>query len=460
MFKESFQIAAFLALIGALHADAEPLQYGRAIAPDVEAPPSIAEYEAEIAKLQAEHGVDGFALAEPWLGLGLAQQKAGDHAGAEESFANALQIRRTQLGLNDPGQIPIIDLLIDSHLAQRDWEQVDAHFRLLMSVHRENFGDTAAELIPIYMRYARWQLDASRLATKTRRYEHLVLGEEAAAQAHTLATVAYGQRDPRLVKIVHLRAAIAFDIAAYVSTTSPPTIQGTTNLDGLVSDIDIVRDPLGNVHLVLTSSPDLSAFIMRENDRALWTRGRWIDAFVSGRDALEEAVEIQDSAGDVPGQALALTLLGDWHFLYDRRLTAGKHYAEAQRLLAANRADPVATALSKPRALPAFDTAAAGPSTALASASDARYAVARFVVDVKGYARKIEIVETQPAGDKELVRTARRLVRASRFRPRIDNGKAVRTTGVEARYVIPHPEDERKTRKVRRSLNWATSAGP
>lgn len=180
---------------------------------------------------------------------------------------------------------------------------------------------------------------------------------------------------------------------------------------------------------------------MRQNDRALWTRGRWIDAFVSGRKALEEAAEIQQGAGDVPGEAEALMLLGDWHFLYDRRHTAAKHYAAAERLLAASGADPVATALSKPRALPAF--AATGPSPVLTSASDARYAVVRFVVDVKSYARKIEIVETQPAADKELARRARKLVRASRFRPRIDNGKVVRTTGVEMRYLIPHPEDER-----------------
>ena len=107
MVTKSSRTAVIAALIAASHAGAEPLPYGKSIAPDATA---ITDYQAHITELQREHGSHGFALAEHWMGLGLAQRHAADHAGAVDSFANALQIQRTHLGLHDPGQIPVIDL--------------------------------------------------------------------------------------------------------------------------------------------------------------------------------------------------------------------------------------------------------------------------------------------------------------------------------------------------------------
>ena len=84
MFTKSSRTAVIAALIAVSHAGAEPLPYGKSIAPDATA---ITDYQAHIAELQREHGSHGFALAEHWMGLGLAQRNAADHAGAVDSFA-------------------------------------------------------------------------------------------------------------------------------------------------------------------------------------------------------------------------------------------------------------------------------------------------------------------------------------------------------------------------------------
>ena len=151
-------------------------------------------------------------------------------------------------------------------------------------------------------------------------------------------------------------------------------------------------------------------------------------------------MKIQHSVGDVPGEAHAATLLGDWHFLFDRPQTAAKQNAEAQRLFAASRATPAGAFLSKPRALPVFATGSASKS--ITSDVEVNSALARFAVDAKGRARNIEILETKPAGSKDIARKARKYVAATLFRPHIDNGKAVRTPNVEIRYVFPERNDD------------------
>ena len=376
------------------------------------------------------HGNHGFALAEHWLGLGLAQRDAGDHAGAVDSFSNALQIRRTHLGLHDPGQIPIIDLLIESHRAQGNWEQVAAHFKLLASVHRHELGDEAEQLVAIWLRYAHWQREAHHLPTSTPPYKHLLLGGYAAEQAHDIAIRAYSEHDPRLVEILYLRAAIAYDMARHVSTGDG---KEGTKLEQVITAPGLTT----------------SEFTARQNDRAISQRNHIIHNFVDGRVALEAAAKIQQSAGDVPGEAIAATLLGDWHFLFDRPQTAAKQYAEAQRLFAASRSDPAGAFLSKPRALPVFATAADSASTPVTSDDEVNSALVRFVVDAKGHARNIEIVETKPAGSEVVARKARKYVAATLFRPRIANGKAVRTPDVEIRYVFP--DSRRRTQRQRES---------
>ena len=420
MFTKSSRTAVIAALIAVSHAGAEPLPYGKSIAPDATA---ITDYQAHIAELQREHGSHGFALAEHWMGLGLAQRNAADHAGAVDSFANALQIQRTHLGLHDPGQIPVIDLLIESHRALGNWEQVDAHFKLLASVHRHELGDEVGRLVAIWLRYARWQREAHQLPTSTPPYEHLLLGGYAAEQAHDIAIEAYGERDPRLLEILYLRAAIAYDVARHMSTG-----------DGKV----------GTTLEQLITAPGLttSEFVARQNDRAISQRNHIIHNFIDGRVPLEAAVKIHQSTGDVSGEAIAATLPGDWHFLFDRPQTAAKQYSEAQRLFVASSADPAGAFLSKPLALPVFAAAAGNASASFTSDANVDSALARFVVDAKGRARNIEIVETKPAGSKDIARKARKYVAATLFRARIDNGKAVRTPNVEIRYVFPEPNDD------------------
>ena len=301
-------LIALIALIATSHAWAELTPDATAVASGAVPPNSVAESQAHIAELQAVHGNHGFALAEHWLGLGLAQRDAGDHAGAVDSFSNALQIRRTHLGLHDPGQIPIIDLLIESHRAQGNWEQVDAHFKLLASVHRHELGDEAEQLVAI------WQREAQHLPTSTPPYKHLLLGGYAAEQAHDIAIRAYGEHDPRLVEILYLRAAIAYDMARHVSTGDG---KKGTKLEQVITAPGLTT----------------SEFTARQNDRSISQRNHIIHNFVDGRVALEAAAKIQQSAGE----AIAATLLGDWHFLFDRPQTAAKQYAEAQRLFAASR---------------------------------------------------------------------------------------------------------------------------
>ena len=419
MLKKRPRTAALIVLAAAQYALAEPQLNEQAVKPDATPPNAISNFQAHIAELQRDQGSHAFALAEQWLGLGLVQRSAGDYAGAVDSFSSALHIHRMHLGLHHLNQVPVIDLLIESNRAQRAWPQVDKNFKLLSWVHRREYRDQDEQLVPVLLRHARWHLEAHQLPTRRPPYEHLLAGRDAAEQAHAIVAKVHGDRDLRLVEITYLRAAIAHDIARHMSTWIGDAIFG-------------VRPEA----IPSSSMVDSSDLILRQN--------LIVDSFVTGRVALEDAIEIQRANGDVPGQAYASALLGDWHFLFGRRQTAAKQYADAQRLLGAGSAGTAAALLSRPRALPVFAAAADGARKSTTADSKVDYALARFDVDAKGHARNIEIVETRPPDAEDIARRARKHVAATLFRPRIDGGKAVAVKGIEIRYVFPHSEDERK----------------
>ena len=297
--KKRPRTTALIVLAATQYALAEPQLNERAVKLDAAPPNAISNYQAHIAELQRERGSHDFALAEQWLSLGLAQRSAGDYAGAVDSFSSSLHIRRMHLGLQHLDQVPVIDLLIESNRAQRAWPQVDKNFKLLSWVHRREYGDQDEHLIPVLLRYARWQLEAHQLPTRRPPYKHLLAGRDAAEQAHDIVAKVHGDRDLRLVKILYLRAAIAHDIARHMSSWIGDAIVGVT--------------PKA---IPSSSTVDSSDLILRQNLIA--------DSFLTGRVALEDAIEIQRANGDVPGQAHASALLGDWHFLFGRRQTAAK----------------------------------------------------------------------------------------------------------------------------------------
>ena len=160
--------------------------------------------------------------------------------------------------------------------------------------------------------------------------------------------------------------------------------------------------------------------------------------FVKGRDALQQVVDIQASNPILPveAQAMAMTHLGDWYLLFDKKNSSAHTYKEAYTLLQEDgiEKEKLDAFFGQPRTLPAISFPSEKEEEALPE--NPPYVLASFDVSPSGKAHNIEIIESSEGDDAVYRRKAKRSIAATRFRPRYENGQAVLTTGLSLRYVF------------------------
>ena len=370
---------------------------------------SVADYERSIEQLMSDYGVYDDRLSEELYGMGLALRSQGNHSQAIDSFERSLHVSKVNDGLHHLQQVPLLELLIESNTAIKNWERVDGYYQYLYWLHARVYGVDDPALIPVLQRVGRWHLQAAGLDTG--RYPLLHLHEAAGAygRAVELGELAYGQNDTRLLDSLY-----GFALASYYRA-------------------------------VAAQSGDISRAggASRYYRRGAFTRDDMImRGYRDGKNALNRMAEIHASSAETPPEArgIALTLLGDWYLLFGRRQSAQQAYTDAYSALTTSgiAAANIQQFFAQPKALPTLRVPAA-PTVAGVEKEPAemrRFAVASFDVTSSGKARNIQIVESQPADDSSLRRRVRRAIRSMRFRPRMENGQAVASTTVSLRYVI------------------------
>src|SRR6056300_175382 len=100
------------------------------------------QYTQLINQLELEAGADAYrpALSQAYMDLGLTLQTLEQHDEAAEAFDKALQSVRISDGLNSPLQLPMLQELYNSNLANADWEGADVYAHLMYYVARKSFA--------------------------------------------------------------------------------------------------------------------------------------------------------------------------------------------------------------------------------------------------------------------------------------------------------------------------------
>lgn len=373
--------------------------------------PTASPDAADLDRIQAlarEHGVAAYPLAEAWVALGFRQSEAGRHADAVKSFESALHIERVHRGLHDPAQITLLERMAESNRALGDWPAVAQNYRLMQWINARGRAPGDPERAALVSRLTRWHLEAADLPTGQAPFDHLRAAADLAAEAVTLSERHRGDDAAAVIDALVLRAAAAHRIAHHMSTWVGEPVKG-------------VRPEA----IATAASLDASDYFFRQNFV--------ISNYAAGREALQRAVELAAASGDPARHARCEQLLGDWHLLFGRKHAAADHYDRAQALSRTAKLDLFA----RPRRLPNFvEPLARRPA---ADAGPQAFVRTRFDIDAQGRARNVEILEVTPQGSHVMARQAREQLRGMRFRPRFQDGKAVKSKGVEIRIVFPRP---------------------
>lgn len=378
------------------------------------------DYRNAIARVEAEGGVWATGLAEQLSGLGETYQVRGQHRDAIEIFDRAIHISRINNGLYDLNQVPIIDRLLESLKARGLWEEVHKRHQYLYWLHKRNFGADDPRMLPVIDRLGKWYLNDYALNPDRRMMGQLVDAHNLFQQAIDIIDGAYGEEDLRLIE--PLRGIVMSNWFFYNYTGSGN--QGPSALERDQLRRDLVADQL---HFANDQNARFTQY-MRNN-------------YADGKQALERMVEIYSKSSSAPPGAAAQAKieLADWEQLFNRRRAAQTLYEEAyQELLSDERTRHLAEkAFASPVALPALDLVEAEVAAVdEESGTVEQYVLVTFDVNRFGRVERVDVVESQPENATDHRTRIRRTLESTQFRPRMVDGVAVHTKGLNQKYVF------------------------
>lgn len=422
---ESDQEAGVPPAAGSPDAFPPPASTPNTAAPDVnpQTAQTISRYQQTIAALQAAHGAYAPGLGEALLGLGLAYSQSGAHKKAAAAFQSGLYIDRVNTGLYSMTQLPYLEHLIGEYDHLGKLEKAGKMYSYMYWVYKRNYGDNDLRLLQPIERMQHWlhkvyaRGDGNGLPL-----DILQRLQAMNYKAIKIMQSTYGSTDPRLIE--------------HLQQYSDANLYEAERLRKQLEERQV--DPTIKYCGFIELEPDRKSTLM--DDYVMKLIQERCRNYQSGKLALEHILVIHQK-NHLPKDSYvrALTRLGDWEMLFERRRDAMDYYSRAYKIL--GQSDPQNKELTElfghPRILSVTGPlqeadAGDGDTTDGADAKDgdgSPTAVLSLDVTSTGRPTNIKVVESTPPDDKKFRREARRYLENSKFRPRLQDGKPVDTVG-------------------------------
>ncbi|MFT5163702.1 MAG: tetratricopeptide (TPR) repeat protein [Alteromonadaceae bacterium] len=377
---------------------------------------SISHYESAIAGLESQSGAYGGQLEQQLMSLGLAQEYLGKHAKAIKIYKRAMHLNRINEGLYSTGQIPIIDRLINSHIALAQWDKVNDKYHYMYWLNAQNYGENDIRMLPTLNQLSRWHLQAYAMRFGDDRsdvIEHLVKAHSMFEKSIELLSNQYGQNSQYLIDDLNGLTLTNY----FFATFQQLPLEQYKSTSNMISDLDMRR-----------SNQMINQFIA--------------NSFRGGRESISRVIDIHtNNENSTPSAvAKAKVKLADWFLMFNKRNSAIELYQEVyQSLTEQDSTSPdLVEIFDHPVALPRLDLL----ENNTYSETDERefdkqrdYVVASFNVTPQGKTTNVEIIESQPAENNSARSRVKKSLRLARFRPRFVAGEPVYSEPVTLRIL-------------------------
>lgn len=370
-----------------------------------------ASVEKQIQRIESEQGPFGAGLSEHLQSLATQYQNDGLHEEALTVFNRAIHVQRINGGLYDLSQAPMIEQAIQSHIAVGDWGEASKRHEHLFWLHQRNFGQDDPRMLPILEKLSSWHLNAYSL-NRGPVASHLLNAYSLLQSSVSLISTNFGENDTRLINPLR---GIAISNYYFATLTLDQIQQKAT----------------------ISTGPSNAAEAERRARLEQFAR----NSYYSGKTAMLKILDIfEKNEGTDPVEVMvAQVQLGDWYTMFNLPNSAQKEYESALSLVLKNDShEPLAQTardlFSKPVALPdlpVFET------EVFDNNEPHDYVLVKFDVNERGQTRNIDIIESKPSDSVGLRVNIRRALKSAKFRPRYEDGKAVKTEGLVHRYVFP-----------------------
>lgn len=392
---------------------------------------TFSAYRQSLQQTELDEGAFSLELVEDMQALARVNQSRGDHQQALSLLDRAQHIVRVNEGLDSLSQLPIIALRVASLKSQQQYADVEPAYQQQLNILLQHYGAGHTATVSGMTALANWQLDAFHLAMnhddrgaplpfqsgsfetsqeiRQRAFESLEASQRLMLDAIRLLVKAEEYEHPRLLALEQ-------------------SLIETYYLMGY-------RDELLSGHHSFLSSgriPGDSVLHHDADDSADKAR-----AFRHGRNAYGRMLgymQQRPQEWTMVEYAGILASLADWCLLFDRRTEAFEHYHQASELLVAAEAeDATVTAVMRPAVpvtLPTFTRVSYSAIDEGVPESITEnfkgYVDLAFHVNRYGRATDVSAIglsdETPAMVEKRLLR----MVSNAQFRPRFEDGEAVR----------------------------------
>lgn len=370
---------------------------------------------SQSASQQIRHEIDmalsGYGPYSPQLGqlyasLGSQLQNEQDHLSALGVFKSAMHVERINQGLYSSSQEHILDAMVRSALALKDWQLADDflhHWQWLADEHGSNGPDA-------YLRgvrsLAREHLNAffgGNSLSSTAAELHIVKADYWFTTAVN-SLDQHGQQDQSMLPWLQDITLTAYYLSLMSAEKKRPI--EPTKIDG---EPDVLKSNLSQAN-----------FLMEQ--------------YRKGKDAIERMIEIhiQEAQGDIHPQVEAEILLADWYQLYNRPESAKKQYNRAYDLLLSNLNyhQPGEEIVRMPVGLPEVESQRANKNAL------AQKIVIRYDVSWRGNASNLTVLEN-PGIEVGEISDIKQAILGRKYRPKLINGVATDAQGVIEHFPIP-----------------------
>lgn len=356
---------------------------------------ALRRYSKRVTELQGEFGAYHNQFSEALLDLGLAQQEVGNHDDAIKTLKQALHVNRINEGLYNPSIAPILERLIVSYASAGDWEAVDDRHHFLMQLSYRNLRPDDPALLPILTKLSRWHLYAFMQNLGADPLKHLVAARGLFNRAASIIEVNFGNADLRLAHQYRGRSIADYYLALYQQ-----------------QERDVLDETTRKVVHIRTG-------------------------FGEGLRAINGSIAVYANNAKAPpaAEALALTQLGDWYLMFHKNQSAEAAYKQAYAKLAAEPAfaKVLDDTFGKPVPLPDFNNAYFDYFEDAEKDEAMGYVLVNIDVTANGAVRNSKVIAASPA-KKSMRRRALATLKSTLFRPRFENGEAVKTENLRYRY--------------------------
>ena len=268
----------------------------------------IESFDQIVEALEIDGGAWSVQIAEELSELGDLLQAQGEYERANEIYDRAVHINRVNNGLFSTSQVPLVEKIVDGHVALGQWQLADDRKQYAFYVQTRAFSIDDPRMIDVFDNLARWNI-----ATFYRGIDE--------------------NPGPRLLQTYLLYQAATESVATHFGTQDPRYIDLLRKEVGAADMLNRYSLPGEAIGTHMNPELRLTSEFVGESTRPQGRNNGGERALKRIIDFYRDPKRAQTDENKI-ALANAVAELGDWYLINDRRQAALNTYEEAYELLA------------------------------------------------------------------------------------------------------------------------------